>query len=65
MHLSGPPAIEPHNVYGGFMIAETTWTRTEDGWECDYDLVTSTLYPTREACQEAIDRMVRPLAIAA
>ena len=49
--------LEPHMVFGGFKIATAEWTRTEDGWDCDYEIVSPTLYPTKEACQVAIEAM--------
>jgi hypothetical protein len=41
--------VAPHTVYGG-------WTRTEDGWDCDYDYegLPDTVYPTADDCREAI-----------
>lgn len=48
--------ITPLCVFGGFRICREDWTRTEDGWECDYDVsdLDETIYPTKEACEQAI-----------
>ena len=45
----------PHIVFGGFQIATETWTRTEDGWDCDYDLISREVYPTADECWAAIN----------
>lgn len=47
--------LEPHMVGGGFKIATAEWTRTGDGWDCQYEVVRPDLYPTTEACQAAIE----------
>ena len=49
--------LEAHMVFGGFKIATAEWTRTEDGWDCHYEFVSPTVYPTAEACQRAIDAL--------
>ncbi len=49
--------LEPHTVFGGFKIATSEWTRTEDGWDCEYEIVSPTLYPTADACRVAIDAL--------
>ena len=45
----------PHMVLGGFKIATDTWTRTEDGWDCDYDFISHEVYPTADLCWAAIN----------
>lgn len=47
---------EPHTVYGGWRMAYADWTRTEDGWDCDYSFggLPVTVFPTKEACEAAI-----------
>lgn len=47
--------LEPHMVFGGFKIATAEWTRTDDGWDCDYEIVRPDLYLTRVACEVAIE----------
>lgn len=47
--------LEAHTVFGGFKIATAEWTRTEDGWDCQYEIVRHDLYVTREACEVAIE----------
>jgi hypothetical protein len=55
-------AAHPVGREGGgvdYIIVDEVWTRTEDGWDCTYDtegLPTDT-YPTKEACQQAIDAL--------
>jgi hypothetical protein len=49
--------LEPHTVFGGFKIATAEWTRTEDGWDCDYEVVSPVLYPTKEACEAGIEAL--------
>lgn len=46
--------LEAHMVFGGFKIATAEWTRTEDGWDCDYEIVDPTLYPSKFSCEAAI-----------
>ncbi|MFY8143068.1 MAG: hypothetical protein ACOVMT_04195 [Caulobacter sp.] len=48
-------ALAPLTVFDGYVIADHVWERTEDGWECDYETIDTTRYPTPEACQQAID----------
>lgn len=44
----------PHMVLDGFKIATADWIRTEDGWECEYEFSSHTIYPTAEECWAAI-----------
>lgn len=62
--------LEAHMVFGGFKIATAEWTRTEDGWDCDYQIVDPQLYPSKASCEAAIDDLrvsvgVAPMGVAA
>ena len=52
-------ALIPLTVFGGYRMADEVWQRTLDGHECDYDYegLPETLYPTREACEQAIKEL--------
>lgn len=54
----------PHMVFGGFQIATADWVRTEDGWDCDYDIVSPVVYLTADECWAAI-RGEQTVAVAA
>lgn len=59
---------EPLCVFGGYKMAYCDWYRSEDGWEMDvdYEGLPSTVFPTIEACQAAIDELLAPeVAVAA
>lgn len=50
-------AIQPLRTGTGWRIADHVWTRTLDGWECDYetDDFDQTVYATEQDCREAIE----------
>ena len=45
--------VRPIAVCGGFQLGTVTETRTEDGWESEYDITDWTIYPTEEAALAA------------
>lgn len=47
--------IKPITYRRGWVIAECTWTREEDGNVEDYRILDLIEYPTQQACQQAID----------
>jgi hypothetical protein len=55
LSLNRQPIIQPVTVYGGFRIALVTWflNRDED-WDCDYDFLSDTVYPTEAAAKAEI-----------
>lgn len=55
---------EPHTVFGGWRMAYTDWTRTEDGWDCDYDFhgLPETVFATVEECEAAIEERAVSMA---
>lgn len=46
----------PYCTAHGFRMAHADWTRTEDGWDCewDFDGLPLTYFETKEACEAAI-----------
>lgn len=55
------PKLIPVTVYGGWRLAYEDWTRTEDGWDCDYEFH-GPVYATRELAEVAA---LSPMAVAA
>ena len=50
-------AIVPHCVAGGFRMVREDWSRSSDGWDCDYDFegLDDTIFATEADCQQAIN----------
>lgn len=49
--------IVPHFYAGAYRMAAQQWERHgDDGWDCEYETegLDPTLYPTKEACEQAI-----------
>lgn len=58
--------IAPLCVHGGWQIAEHIETRTLDGWDTEYDVLSPKKYPSPETCSAAIAELqARALARAA
>jgi len=43
----------------GYRMAHEDWSRTLEGWDCTHETegLDPTIYPTEEACQQAIDAL--------
>lgn len=54
----------PHRTGEGYRIAYATWTRTEDGWDCDYDFPSYETFATEAECWAAI-KGTQDVAVAA
>jgi len=65
VHVARQPSA--YWVFGGFRMSYEDWTRTEEGWDCDYDFdgLPATVFPTVEACEHAIVALCQPLSVAA
>lgn len=56
---------QAHFYAGAYRMAWVDWTRHgDDGWDCDwsFDGLDATLYPTKEACEQAIQQQHKAAA---